>query len=67
MAQLARFEDYMTRPLIWLDADTLIREMSKGALSLDDFRQSFFGSIRQLRHRRLRISTTCQALTRSSL
>ena len=39
-----RFEDYYDEgALIWLDADTLIREMSKGARSLDDFARSFFG------------------------
>jgi predicted metalloprotease with PDZ domain len=39
-----RFEDYYDEgALIWLDADTLIREMSKGAHSLDDFAKSFFG------------------------
>jgi predicted metalloprotease with PDZ domain len=39
-----RFEDYYDEgALIWLDADTLIREMSKGAHSLDDFARSFFG------------------------
>jgi predicted metalloprotease with PDZ domain len=29
--------------LIWLDADTLIRELSKGARSLDDFVRAFHG------------------------
>jgi predicted metalloprotease with PDZ domain len=29
--------------LIWLDADTLIRELSHGRKSLDDFAKSFFG------------------------
>ncbi|MGZ3306478.1 MAG: M61 family metallopeptidase [Asticcacaulis sp.] len=29
--------------LIWLDADTLIREKTKGAKSLDDFARAFFG------------------------
>jgi predicted metalloprotease with PDZ domain len=39
-----RFEDYYDEgALIWLDADTLIREMSKGARSLDDFASAFFG------------------------
>jgi predicted metalloprotease with PDZ domain len=39
-----RFEDYYSEAaLIWLDADTLIRERSKGARSLDDFARSFFG------------------------
>jgi predicted metalloprotease with PDZ domain len=34
---------YVEGALIWLDADTLIREKSKGAKSLDDFARSFFG------------------------
>jgi predicted metalloprotease with PDZ domain len=39
-----RFEDYYSEgQLIWLDADTLIRELSHGARSLDDFSRSFFG------------------------
>jgi predicted metalloprotease with PDZ domain len=39
-----RFEDYYQESaLIWLDADTLIRERSKGKRSLDDFARSFFG------------------------
>jgi len=39
-----RFEDYYTEgALIWLDADTLIRELSGGRKSLDDFARSFFG------------------------
>jgi predicted metalloprotease with PDZ domain len=39
-----RFEDYYeVGQLIWLDADTLIRERSKGARSLDDFARAFFG------------------------
>ena len=39
-----RFEDYYSEgQLIWLDADTLIRERSKGARSLDDFARRFFG------------------------
>jgi predicted metalloprotease with PDZ domain len=39
-----RFEDYYSEgQLIWLDADTLIRERSQGAYSLDDFARSFFG------------------------
>ena len=39
-----RFEDYYDEgALIWLDADTLIRERSKGARSLDDFAHAFFG------------------------
>ncbi len=39
-----RFEDYyMEGALIWLEADTLIRERSHGARSLDDFARRFFG------------------------
>jgi predicted metalloprotease with PDZ domain len=39
-----RFEDYYDEgALIWLDADTWIRERSKGARSLDDFAHAFFG------------------------
>lgn len=39
-----RFEDYYEEgKLIWLDADTLIRERSNGARSLDDFARAFFG------------------------
>jgi predicted metalloprotease with PDZ domain len=39
-----RFEDYYSESaLIWLDADTWIREHSKGARSLDDFAHAFFG------------------------
>ena len=39
-----RFEDYYeVGQLIWLDADTLIRERSKGKRSLDDFARAFFG------------------------
>jgi predicted metalloprotease with PDZ domain len=39
-----RFEDYYSEGLlIWLDADTLIRERSKGKRSLDDFARAFFG------------------------
>src|SRR6202522_2026562 len=39
-----RFEDYYDEgALIWLDADTLIRERSKGVRSLDDFARTFFG------------------------
>jgi predicted metalloprotease with PDZ domain len=38
-----RFEDYYFEgALIWLDADTLIREQSKGTKSLDDFARAFF-------------------------
>jgi predicted metalloprotease with PDZ domain len=39
-----RFEDYYDEgALVWLEADTLIRERSKGRRSLDDFARAFFG------------------------
>ncbi len=39
-----RSEDYYSEgQLIWLDADTLIREKSGGTKSLDDFAKAFFG------------------------
>jgi predicted metalloprotease with PDZ domain len=39
-----RFEDYYDEgALIWLDADTLIRQKSNGSRSLDDFARAFFG------------------------
>ena len=39
-----RFEDYYEEgSLLWLDADTRIRELSGGARSLDDFALAFFG------------------------
>ena len=39
-----RFEDYYPEgAMIWLDADTLIREKSGGTRSLDDFARAFFG------------------------
>jgi predicted metalloprotease with PDZ domain len=39
-----RFEEYYSEgQLIWLDADTLIRERSAGRKSLDDFARAFFG------------------------
>lgn len=39
-----RSEDYYSEGmLVWLDADTLIRERSGGKRSLDDFARSFFG------------------------
>jgi predicted metalloprotease with PDZ domain len=39
-----RSEDYYSEgELIWLDADTLIRERSVGKRSLDDFAHAFFG------------------------
>jgi predicted metalloprotease with PDZ domain len=40
----SRFGDYYVEGLlIWLDADTLIREKSNGARSLTDFARAFFG------------------------
>ncbi len=39
-----RSEDYYSEgQLIWLDADTLIRKLSDGKRSLDDFARTFFG------------------------
>jgi predicted metalloprotease with PDZ domain len=39
-----RSEDYYSEgELVWLDADTLIRERSGGKKSLDDFARTFFG------------------------
>jgi predicted metalloprotease with PDZ domain len=39
-----RSEDYYSEgQLIWLDADTLIRQLSSGKRSLDDFAKAFFG------------------------
>ncbi|MDB5424163.1 MAG: putative protease with the C-terminal domain, partial [Phenylobacterium sp.] len=39
-----RSEDYYSEgQLVWLDADTLIRERTNGAKSLDDFARGFFG------------------------
>jgi predicted metalloprotease with PDZ domain len=39
-----RSEDYYSEgQLMWLDADTLIRELSDGQRSLDDFAKAFFG------------------------
>lgn len=39
-----RSEDYYPESdLVWLDADTKIREMSDGKKSLDDFAKAFFG------------------------
>ena len=39
-----RSEDYYNEgKLIWLDVDTLIRQRSNGARSLDDFAKAFFG------------------------
>jgi predicted metalloprotease with PDZ domain len=43
-SSLRRGQDYYDEgALIWLRADTLIREQSQGRLSLDDFLRSFFG------------------------
>lgn len=40
-----RSEDYYREgAMIWLDADTLIREQSNGRRSLDDFAKAFFGT-----------------------
>jgi predicted metalloprotease with PDZ domain len=39
-----RNEDYYSEGLlVWLDADTLIRERTNGSSSLDDFARAFFG------------------------
>ena len=39
-----RSEDYYSEgELVWLDADTLIRQLSGGRRSLDDFARGFFG------------------------
>jgi len=39
-----RSEDYYSEgELVWLDADTLIRQLSGGRRSLDDFARAFFG------------------------
>ncbi|MDR3510109.1 MAG: peptidase M61 [Caulobacteraceae bacterium] len=39
-----RSEDYYSEgQLVWLDADTLIRQLSGGRRSLDDFARGFFG------------------------
>jgi len=39
-----RSEDYYNEGLlIWLDADSLLRELSHGAHSMDDFARAFFG------------------------
>ncbi len=43
-ASLSRGEDYYNESaLIWLEADMMIREMSAGKKSLDDFAKAFFG------------------------
>ncbi len=43
-ASWSRFGDYYPEgALVWLDADTLIREKSAGHKSLDDFARLFFG------------------------
>ena len=39
-----RSEDYYSEGLlIWLDADTLIRQKTNGQKSMDDFAKAFFG------------------------
>jgi predicted metalloprotease with PDZ domain len=39
-----RSEDYYSEgELVWMDVDTLLREMSAGKKSLDDFAKAFFG------------------------
>lgn len=38
------YDYYDEATLIWLDADTLIREKSRGARSMDDFAKAFFGA-----------------------
>jgi predicted metalloprotease with PDZ domain len=44
-ASWQRYKDYYSEGLlIWLDADTLIRELSHGERSLDDFARRFFGT-----------------------
>ncbi len=44
-ASWMRQEDYYVEgALVWLDADTLIRERSGGRRSLDDFARAFFGT-----------------------
>ncbi|NBC37064.1 peptidase M61 [Novosphingobium sp. FSY-8] len=43
-ASLARNEDYYTEGmLVWLEADQIIREGTKGARGIDDFAAAFFG------------------------
>jgi predicted metalloprotease with PDZ domain len=43
-ASQSRGEDYYNESsLIWLDADMIIRQLSKGKKSLDDFAKAFFG------------------------
>jgi predicted metalloprotease with PDZ domain len=37
------YDFYAEGALLWLDADTRIRELSKGRRSLDDFARAFFG------------------------
>ena len=49
--QRTRSEYYNESVLVWLDADTLIREQTAGARSLDDFAAAFFnppGGVSQL-------------------
>lgn len=38
------YDYYDEATLVWLDADTLIREKSRGARSMDDFARAFFGA-----------------------
>lgn len=40
------YDFYNEGALLWLDADTRIRELSKGMRSLDDFARGFFGGAR---------------------
>jgi predicted metalloprotease with PDZ domain len=40
------YDFYNEGALLWLDADTRIRELSKGTRSLDDFARGFFGGAR---------------------
>ncbi len=43
-ASWSRGEDYYNEgSLVWLEADMMIRELSKGKKSLDDFARAFFG------------------------
>lgn len=41
--QLETLDSYSQGSLIWLDIDTLIRKLSNGRRSLDDFARGFFG------------------------
>jgi predicted metalloprotease with PDZ domain len=42
--QRQRVDYYTEAVLVWLEADALIRELSGGARSLDDFARAFFGA-----------------------